>query len=1127
MPFTAKDRKDELDRHFKIEGIPSVIMLKREGGEGGFTLMEGGRDGRNMLSQPPNKLIEAFEQWCQGGTPAIYQLRKDLGELEQSVSLVLLCEHLPTTSPGYKAMLEFFETVQERWTKKAKDAPREWQKLKFFISPAPVREPSRWFRTEAKLPGVCGGKEDLEVVCVENVSGAPKVYSMREWCAMGKLPFGADELRDDDGRLVDLFLERFASLTAVLPDDCMRAPVCRDFGLAPDADTHKARIKQDVGADTPMEEAPYIPPASLLDDKPDDDDGGAPDGQPTPDAAAQAQATAPSSDTASGAPASAEASAAGAPADAPGVAPPLEQPTAAIMDERTARAQELLAGMAMPNAAEALEVEHLKALKARLEAVLARKGLASPSVDVAKPGSENDPAHLRAVVKELIKACQGDGGGATGTDDSTGANHNELVATRDEFRACRRELQLALAQNVRLRRLTLRAVGVAPHKPRVIAYAEEALVPRADEIESADDVGAMGVHGGTMRHAARRIVALNLHLLHGLHGEKVLLGKLYGEMRRLTSLVLASTGEWATEAQRDALDEPLRTLCITLEESSIDAAFEHFRSMLGDVGKQARDAITAHENTAIGDEDGVGNGQSTALAAEGEEVSAEETAERCIRLGALLATMRELTDQLLDEFGERAAQWIVRHEAEQAESARDARERARQEEQARREAEEEHLFVEDERDTPERHPLQTLPANDDEPLRTLINGASVVVVVFGGSIGEAKEGGGVERPHEASKALWYSKTDAADGVASHHAFCEPPPSASKKQPAPVSALAHAAERLMHGHSDGTCGFKAWYEPAPLVWRHVELDAHTSALPLTWGDVPALGSLAGKWETRTLELPAAVVFVDGVMDEPVSVATPREVYEYALAKAEARAALAHEKGEMYRPVFLPKTGGDNRLVSLLENTWRQQLDGWASAISELQRATVDGQPLEKPNELLRGSAAWTWRCGAFAAAFAPRALADCNLEGRPPRMKPHIFRFLHSLRGALSEQGPLLTGADVSHHHRLPAPALSRAAAAFRLMGPLLEFEDLVTAAEDPQLFPEALLALQVGPHPPPILAPSLSCASPLLPAYNRLQLSTTVSVLARCRRASPRLRRARPSYSVAGGITRPTTRHVT
>ena len=76
------------------------------------------------------------------------------------------------------------------------------------------------------------------------------------------------------------------------------------------------------------------------------------------------------------------------------------------------------------------------------------------------------------------------------------------------------------------------------------------------------------------------------------------------------------------------------------------------------------------------------------------------------------------------------------------------------------------------------------------------------------------------------------------------------------------------------------------------------------------------------------------------------------------------------------------------------------------------------------------------------------------------MKPHVFRFLQALHDAIAEQGALLTGADVSHRHRLPPQAIVRAALAHRLMGPLLEFEDLIASAEDPEKFPAALTAMQ-------------------------------------------------------------------
>ena len=41
---------------------------------------------------------------------------------------------------------------------------------------------------------------------------------------------------------------------------------------------------------------------------------------------------------------------------------------------------------------------------------------------------------------------------------------------------------------------------------------------------------------------------------------------------------------------------------------------------------------------------------------------------------------------------------------------------------------------------------------------------------------------------------------------------------------------------------------------------------------------------------------------------------------------------------------------------------------------------------------------------------------------------------------------MLTGADVSARHRLPSTSLLRVARALELMGPMLEFEDLIAGA---------------------------------------------------------------------------------
>ena len=1057
VPFTAKDRKDELDRHFKVEGIPTVIMLKR-GDDGAFSLMEGGREGRAMLSQPPAKLAEQFEQWCAGGTPAILQLHSAIGELEQSVSLVLMCEHLPPTSTGFKDLLALFEMVHTKCLKRSKDQPKEWLKLKCFVAPAPPREPSRWFRTEAKLPGTQGGKDDLEVVLVENASGAPKVYSMREWCKAGKLTFAAEQLLEDNGRMVGLFLEHFTSLKNPLNTDYARPPICCEFGLTPDVDTQQARIKQDVSADTPCEEAPWLPSLEQVDRG--NEEGNM--SQPSGDALAAEDAR-----VGSEAPA---AQAEGYLAQPP--APPSQTETSAVLEAADQRQHMMISGSALErqedsmddhSPAESIEMERLAALKQRLIALLRHSKVgAAPLLTMTK---EDDLEALRNQVQDLLEQAQ------TKLDMTAqisslkaGPSPHEHEATLpvvEEFRAFRRELQLSLLQNVRLRRITLRAIGVAPQKPKVVAHAEEKLSLRADLVEEEE----MKARGQEMRQAARQIMAINLHLLHEIRTEKVLLDRLHAEVRRLAALIRCSEKEWASEEVLHSLAEPVRSICMKLEDEAIPltSVFEYFGEVLHDVAKRADRCVAGSGEEEVGKIDG----PSLSTAHRKESASQEET-RLCAHLASLLSQMQKLTDSLHANFGIRAEQWLER---EQAREAQEAREQEAVDEKARRERGEEHLFVEDEQDVSERFPLQVLPG-DDEALSALVGSTRVAVVIFAGPIGEMQEMGGVSRPHEASRALWLSPaTDFISEPAPYYSFCEPKDGVELSTH--TSALALMAEQLMHGGLNAEGGFNTWLDVVPVMWRQVEEEPDTQQLPCTWEHVPGMGELAASWGDDRVKLPAAVVFVDGQMERPCHIVSAREVYEVALKKAKAWHAAAAIRGEIYRPVFLSTHHLGKRMTDLLKHTWRQQLDGWGKALDLAQRATIfelgKGSEedvkrmraaIEEPDELLNGSACWTWRCGAFAATFAPRALSDCNLEGRPPLMKPHIFRFLSALRGALAEQGPLLTGADVSHSHRLPVQALSRVAAAFRLMGPLLEFEDLLTAAQDPQLFPEALLALQ-------------------------------------------------------------------
>jgi hypothetical protein len=68
-----------------------------------------------------------------------------------------------------------------------------------------------------------------------------------------------------------------------------------------------------------------------------------------------------------------------------------------------------------------------------------------------------------------------------------------------------------------------------------------------------------------------------------------------------------------------------------------------------------------------------------------------------------------------------------------------------------------------------------------------------------------------------------------------------------------------------------------------------------------------------------------------------------------------------------------------------DTWRHQLHRWREQLRGAQRdvcAAVSAHAQEE-RDMMRGSATWSWRSGAFAAMFAPAALDDCNLEGHPP------------------------------------------------------------------------------------------------------------------------------------------------
>ena len=262
VPFEKKAQKEELDRHFKVTGIPTVVILKRNEG-GVFTLIEGGQDGRTILSKAPAQLKEDFKSWggvSAGAGPAVGQLTRALDKLEQSITLLIACEHLPPSSPQYTRLEELLEGVAEAWEKELQREPTKWPKLHFLIAPGPVSEATRWFRSEAKLPAVMGTPADLEVVLVENVSANAKVFSMREYCTLEKLPFGFDELCEHRGRLLNQFLHHFTCLTKPPPPAYLQPPIACDYGMAVAAESHQAAVALDNAADpSTLRDAPAAP----------------------------------------------------------------------------------------------------------------------------------------------------------------------------------------------------------------------------------------------------------------------------------------------------------------------------------------------------------------------------------------------------------------------------------------------------------------------------------------------------------------------------------------------------------------------------------------------------------------------------------------------------------------------------------------------------------------------------------------------------------------------------------------------------------------------------------------------------------------------------------------------------
>ena len=196
----------------------------------------------------------------------------------------------------------------------------------------------------------------------------------------------------------------------------------------------------------------------------------------------------------------------------------------------------------------------------------------------------------------------------------------------------------------------------------------------------------------------------------------------------------------------------------------LDKALAIFHSTIQDLLASVSTSVAvtsgAH-NAGLTDDDGKGTqAQSVAVRiapSASEQVSGVSlvASERCEKLSSLLQQMRAFNSRLSkNDIGTRAGVTMAIDDVANAAAEREARAEELQKRLAE-EGDEEHLFVEDEKDTFSRHPLPLL-SGKEEDLQALVSSAKVVVIIFGGQTGQAEEHGGVSRPDKLSRALWTS-----------------------------------------------------------------------------------------------------------------------------------------------------------------------------------------------------------------------------------------------------------------------------------------------------------------------------------------------------------------------------------
>ena len=116
-------------------------MLKRSQASGNkFDLMPGGKDGRAILSQPPPRIVADFPWGDEKVAAAHLLLNRDLAELDQSLTLVVLCDHLLPRAADYRALEEALRVVSEKFLASPEVQERRWPRLKFMLAPGPTSE---------------------------------------------------------------------------------------------------------------------------------------------------------------------------------------------------------------------------------------------------------------------------------------------------------------------------------------------------------------------------------------------------------------------------------------------------------------------------------------------------------------------------------------------------------------------------------------------------------------------------------------------------------------------------------------------------------------------------------------------------------------------------------------------------------------------------------------------------------------------------------------------------------------------------------------------------------------------------------------------------------------------------